>query len=183
MNSLDKIAKQLKGQKYPPVHLWNPEFCGDIDIRIARDGTWFYMCSPIGRKELVKLFSSVLWFDDGEYYLVTPAEKLRIKVELAPLIVVEMMDKGLGEAREITFRTSTDDLVPLDSDHKLEVSLDPKTREPYPKVHVRANLMALINRPVFYELVEKGMVNPLIDENVLGVWSFNTFFPLGKIEE
>jgi uncharacterized protein len=183
MVSLDNIAKQISGQKYPPVHLWHPDFCGDIDIRIASDGAWFYMGSPIERAPLVKLFSSVLRFDDdGEYYLVTPVEKLKIKVDVAPLIVVEMFKDGKDEAKNITFRTLTDDLVPLDFDHPLIVTEHEKTKEPCPKVKVRGNLSALINRSVFYELVDKGTIDPNGDQNIIGIWSSNIFFPLGKIE-
>jgi hypothetical protein len=152
---LRELAKQIGDQSYPPVDEWDPEFCGDMDMRIARDGTWFYMGSPIGRRRLVKLFSSVLRRDrDGQHYLVTPVEKLGIIVDDAPLLVVEMTRHGAGQEQAIEFRTLTDDRFLLDEDHPLRVETNPENGEPAPYVKVRGNLEALVSRPVFYELVD-----------------------------
>ena len=174
---LDDILRQIKGQKYPPVHLWNPDFCGDIDMRIARDGTWYYMGTPIGRKEMVKLFSGILRKDeDGKHYLVTPVEKVGIDVEDAPLLAVEVMGDGEGEDQILTFRTNVDDLVMAGPDHPIRVETDPETGEPAPYVHVRANLEALINRSVFYELAAMAVER----DGYHGIWSGGNFYRLGK---
>lgn len=170
-------ARAESGDKRPPVHDWNPEFCGDIDMRIARDGSWHYMGSPIGRQRMVKLFSTILRHDeDGKHYLVTPVEKIGITVDDAPFVAVEMEVTGEGRDREIAFRTNVDDHVVLDADHPLRVETDPDTAEPAPYVLVRDRLEALIARSVFYELVN------LTEERdgTLGVWSRGTFFPLGR---
>jgi uncharacterized protein len=160
------------GKKPPPVHLWNPAFCGDMDMRIARDGTWYYLGSPIGRKPMVKLFSSVLRRDDdGCTYLVTPVEKLRIKVDDAPFVAVELA----AQDGMLAFRTNVDDVVTADAAHPIRVEIDPQTDEPTPYILVRGRLEALIARPVFYELVEMAEQR----DGVLGVTSAGTFFPIG----
>lgn len=182
-SSLEELVKAIGDQSYPPVEKWEPDFCGDIDIKIGSDGTWYYMNSPIGRAKLVKLFSSVLRHDeDGEYYLVTPVEKMRIEVEKEPLIVVELMADGEGRDQILTFRTLTDDLIRAGRDHKIKVDIDEKTKEPYPTLFVRGRLSALINRPVFYELVE--LASPKLEgDTEIGVWSEGEFFVLGSVEE
>ncbi|WP_343866616.1 DUF1285 domain-containing protein [Caenispirillum bisanense] len=160
--------------------------CGDLDMRIDRNGTWFYHGSPIGRKELVRLFSTVLKReDDGSYWLETPVEKGRIIVEDAPFLAVEMEAEGAGRNRRIRFRTNVDDWVTLDDDHPLRVEHDGETGEPSPYVLVRPGLEARINRPVFYELVEMGVEEDAGDEKGVhyGVWSTGTFFPLGTLTE
>lgn len=163
--------------KRPPVHKWNPDFCGDIDMRIARDGSWHYMGTPIGRKRMVKLFSTILRHDrDGKYYLVTPVEKIGIRVDDAPFVAVEMEVTGEGRARTIAFRTNVDDYVILDADHPLRVEIDPETEEPSPYIVVRDRLEALITRSVFYDLVELAEER----DGTFGVWSRNSFFPLGQ---
>lgn len=183
-DGLNAIIKQIKDKKHPPVHLWNPEFCGDLDMRIARDGTWFYLGSPIGRKPLVKLFSSVIRFDeDGKYYLVTPVEKIGITVEDAPFVAVEMFKKGSGKDQVISFRTHVDDFVIVDKEHPLRMSFDKKTEEPSPYVTVRSNLDALIARSVFYDLVALGVEENIDGEDLFGVWSSGTFFDFGPASE
>jgi uncharacterized protein len=164
------------GKKKPPVHLWNPAFCGDMDMRIARDGTWYYLGSPIGRLPMVKLFSSVLRHDpDDCYYLVTPVEKLRIRVDDAPFVAVELAaGNGL-----VAFRTNVDDVVTADAEHPIRVEIDPETGEPAPYILVRDRLEALIARPVFYELVEMAEVRTINGQELLGVTSAGQFFPLG----
>lgn len=164
-----------KGKGLPPVHLWNPDFCGDIDMRIARDGTWYYLGSPIGRKPLVRLFSTILRHDeDGKYYLVTPVEKVGIRVDDAPFVAVEMTVEGTGEDQVLHFRTNVDDWVTAGPDHPIRVEIDPATEEPSPYVHVRARLEALIARAVFYDLVDLAVER----DGHLGVWSAGRFFPI-----
>lgn len=160
--------------------------CGDLDMRIDRNGTWFYHGSPIGRKELVRLFSTVLKReDDGSYWLETPAEKGRIEVEDVPFLAVEMETDGEGRNRRIRFRTNVDDWVTLDGEHPLRVEHDPQSGEPSPYVLVRKGLEARINRPVFYDLVEMGVEEDAgnAKEVHFGVWSTGTFFPLGTLTE
>jgi uncharacterized protein len=183
-DGLGAIIKQIEGQKHPPVHLWNPDFCGDLDMRIARDGTWFYLGSPIGRKPLVKLFSGVIRLDDdNKYYLVTPVEKIGITVEDAPFVAVEMFVEGEGRERIISFRTNVDDFVIMDEEHPFRLEIDPETKEPSPYVRVRANLEALINRPVFYDLVNLAGEESIDGEDRFGFWSSGQFFELGLVND
>lgn len=157
-----------KGKGLPPVHLWNPPFCGDLDMRIARDGTWFYMGTPIGRFELVKLFSSILKLEDGKYFLVTPVEKVGITVDDAPFVAVDF--EVVGE--DLRFETNVGDLVLAGPEHPIRVERDPETSEPSPYVMVRAGLEALIDRKSFYRLVEIGTHH----EGWFGLWSGGEFF-------
>ena len=156
---------------------------GDFGIRIARDGTWFYQGSPIGRKPLVKLFASVLTRDGaGDYWLETPVERGRIAVDDAPFTAVEVTALGSGQDMELTFRTNLDDEVVAGPDHPIRVEEDLATREPSPYVLVRDELDALIARPVFYELVEMAAESRDGGELVLGIWSRGEFFRLGAPE-
>ena len=156
---------------------------GDFGIRIARDGTWFYQGSPIGRKPLVKLFASVLTRDEaGDYWLETPVERGRIEVDDAPFTAVEVTALGTGEDMELTFRTNLDDEVVAGAEHPIRVEEDLATREPSPYVLVRDELDALIARPVFYELVEMAAEREDGGELVLGIWSRGKFFRLGAPE-
>ena len=183
-NGLSAIIKQIDGQKHPPVHLWNPDFCGDLDMRIARDGTWFYLGSPIGRKPLVKLFSGVIRLDDDDkYYLVTPVEKIGITVDDVPFVAVEMFVEGEGRDRIISFRTNVDDFVIMDEDHPFRLEIDPETKEPSPYVRVRTNLDALINRPVFYDLVNLAGEEMIDGKARFGFWSSGQFFELGLVND
>jgi uncharacterized protein len=183
-DGLSAILQQIKGQKHPPVHLWNPEFCGDLDMRIARDGTWFYLGSPIGRKPLVKLFSGVIRLDeDGKYYLVTPVEKIGIIVDDAPFVAVEMFREGEGKDQILSFRTNVDDFVIVDKEHPFRIEIDPETHEPAPYVRVRANLDALIARAVFYDLVALAGEEEREGTNKFGFWSSGQFFELGLVDE
>lgn len=158
------------------------EECGDFGIRIARDGTWFYHGSPIGRKPLVKLFASVLKRDeDGVFWLETPAEKGTVVVDDAPFVAVELEAEGAGRDQRLTFRTNLDDFVTADADHPIRVDVDPGSQEPSPYVRVRGRLDALIARPVFYELVERAETVERDGARVMGVWSAGTFFELGRL--
>ncbi|HSF92905.1 MAG TPA: DUF1285 domain-containing protein [Paracoccaceae bacterium] len=171
---LAKAAEQSGKKGLPPVHLWNPPFCGDLDMRIARDGTWFYMGTPIGRKRLVRLFSTILRKDGDAYFLVTPVEKVGIKVEDAPFVAVDFEVTGNGPTQRITFETNVGDHATADLDHPIRVELHPETGEPSPYVLVRANLEALIDRKSFYRLVEIGTAR----NGWFGVESVGEFFPI-----
>ena len=183
LSGLERAARQAShpGQPrgLPPVHLWNPPDCGDIDMRIAADGTWFYMGTPIGRPAMVRLFSTILRRDGARYVLVTPAEKVGIKVDDAPFLAVGLDVEGEGKAQILNFRTNVEDRTEAGPEHPLRVETDPVSREPRPYVHVRGGLEALIARPVFYELV--ALAEPR--EGALGVWSKGRFFPLGPLPD
>jgi hypothetical protein len=175
----EAIAARLPQGKKPPVHTWNPDFSGDIDMRIARDGTWFYCGTPITRQPMVKLFSGVLRRDGDKFVLVTPVEKLGIIVEDAPFVAVEMTVHGTGRDQVLTFRTNVDDEVMAGPDHPIRVETDAASGEPSPYVHVRDRLDALIARPVFYDLVELAVEERQNGATQFGVWSAGTFFALG----
>jgi uncharacterized protein len=154
--------------------------CGEIDIRIDRTGLWFHEGSPIGRKELVKLFSTVLKKDDnGDYWLETPVEKGRIQVEDAPFMAVIMTIEGNGEAQNLHFETNVGDTMSAGPGNPIRVETNPETREPSPYVVVRDNLEAKIARPVFYDLVALGVDHA----DAFGVWSGGQFFPLGRLDD
>lgn len=140
-----------KGRGLPPVHLWNPPFCGDLDMRIARDGTWFYQGTPIGRAPLVRLFSTILKKEGEKYFLVTPVEKVGLVVEDAPFVAVDFEVRGA----DLRFETNVGDHVVAGADHEIRVTFA-ANGEPAPYLHVRAGLEALIDRKSFYRLVEIG---------------------------
>ena len=173
--SAEGIAASLRATKtkgLPPVHLWNPPFCGDLDMRIARDGTWFYLGTPIGRFELVKLFSSILRRDDDKYFLVTPVEKVGITVDDAPFVAVDFEVSGSGVDQVLTFNTHVGDVAVAGPQHPIRVERDAETGEPSPYILVRANLEALIDRKSFYRLVDCGSHH----KDWFGVWSSGEFF-------
>jgi len=171
-------AKAASKKGPPPVHLWNPPFCGDLDMRIARDGTWFYLGTPIGRMPLVKLFSSVIRKDGDDYFLVTPVEKVGITVDDAPFVAVDYEVSGAGETQDITFTTQVDDTATAGPDHPIRVVRDAKTGEPSPYILIRANLEALIDRKSFYRLVDIGVHAEHDGQSWFGVWSGGVFFPI-----
>ena len=166
-------------RKLPPVERWNPPFCGDLDIRIAADGSWSYMGSVIQREALVRLFASVLRKDeDGRTYLVTPVEKIGITVEDAPFIGAELYVDGDGENRKLTLRTNVGDVVDIDRDHPLRFEKDPVNDGLKPYVMVRGRLEALLSRALLYqlaELFEERQHDGLME---IGVWSGGTFFAI-----
>ncbi|WCD82344.1 DUF1285 domain-containing protein [Pseudomonas sp. TUM22785] len=176
----DLLAQIPKEKGLPPVHLWNPDFCGDIDMRIARNGTWFYLGTPIGRKPMVKLFSTIIRRDGDDYFLVTPVEKVGITVDDAPFVAVSVEVSGEGEEQVLRFVTNVEDEVEAGAEHPIRVETDPVTQEPAPYVHVRTNLEALIHRNVFYQLVVLAVVREIDGRNWLGVWSGGQFFPIGE---
>ena len=166
--------KAQSGKGLPPVHLWNPPHCGDIDMRIARDGTWFYQGTPIGRPALVRLFSTILRRDDDGYVLVTPVEKVGITVDDAPFVAVDFQRRG----DDLVFETNVGDRVTADADHPIRVARDAKTGEPAPYVLVRDRLEALIDRKSFYRLVDLGEVAPVDGTDWFGLRSGAEFFPV-----
>ena len=170
---------QGAGKSLPPVHLWNPPFCGDIDMRIAADGTWFYMNSPIGRKPLYTLFSRVLRRDDDKYFLVTPVEKCGIRVDDAPFTAIRMGLEGKGRDQTISFETNCDDEVKVDAGHPLRFAEEKGTGGLKPYVLVRSNLEALVVRALFYDLVAAGVT----EGDWFGVWSAGTFFAMQRASE
>ncbi|ALL15157.1 DUF1285 domain-containing protein [Caulobacter henricii] len=167
-------ARDAGTRGLPPVHLWHPAHCGDIDIRIRKDGVWFHEGTPIGREALVRLFSTVLRLDPDGYHLVTPAEKMRIQVEDAPFIAVRV--DRVGET--LRFETNVGDVVEAGPDHLIRVETDPVTGEPRPYLHVRRGLEALIARPVFYELAEIAEPRATPEGEVFGVSSNGAWFPI-----
>lgn len=172
-------AASAAGKKGPPpVHLWNPPFCGDLDMEIRRDGTWFYLGTPIGRHALVKLFASIIRKDGGDYFLVTPVEKVGIRVVDAPFVAVDAEAEGDGRGQRITFTTNVEDVVAAGPDHPIRVARDPETGEPSPYVLIRRNLEALIDRKTFYRLVELGRHEEHEGERWFGLWSGGRFFPV-----
>jgi hypothetical protein len=179
MGGLDGIAATARASKgLPPVHLWNPAHCGEIDIVIRRDGLWMHEGTPIGREALVRLFSTVLRLDPDGYHLVTPVEKLKIRVEDAPFLAVRV-DRD-GEA--LRFLTNVGDEVTAGPEHAIRVESDPDTGEPAPYLHVRRGLEARLTRPVFYELVEMAEARDTPEGRRFGVTSDGAWFPVGAAE-
>ena len=162
----------------PPLHLWNPPFCGDLDIRIARDGTWFYLGTPIGRPGLVGLFSSILKREGDRYFLVTPVEKVGIRVDDAPFVAVDFDTTGAGAAQMISFHTQVGDTVTAGPDHPIRVVRHASTGEPSPYVMVRAGLEALIDRKSFYRLTDLCQHHDHDGQRWFGLWSGGQFFPV-----
>lgn len=152
---LMKVSKEIKGATdgQPPLASWNPPFCGDIDMRIARDGRWYYMGTPIGRPAMVTLFSTVLWMEGDKYFLKTPVEKIGIEVEDAPFLFISVCHNEGEKGVELTFTSLTGDRVTLGPEHRLWVEHCPETGEPSPYINVRYGMKGLIHRNVFYELV------------------------------
>ena len=174
-------SKAAKQGGLPPVHLWNPPFCGDLDMQIRSDGTWFHEGTPIGRPAMVRLFSTILKREGDRYFLVTPVEKVGIQVEDAPFVAVTLQVEGEGESQRLRFTTNVEDEVVGGAEHPIRVEIDPATLEPSPYVLVRRNLEALIHRNVFYQLVELAVEREVDGEPWLGVWSDGQFYPIGPV--
>jgi len=178
---LDAIAGavgQAAPKGMPPVHLWNPPFCGDLDMRIAADGTWYYYGTPIGRPALVKLFASVLKREADKYYLVTPVEKCGIVVEDAPFLAVELKAEAPARQQVLHFRTNVDDWVACGAQHALRFEPEPETGGLKPYLHVRSNLWAKVTRALFYDLVELAEERGVGAQRMFGVASGAEFFAM-----
>ena len=172
-------ARKASKGGLPPVHLWDPPFCGDLDMRIARDGTWFYEGTPIGRPELVRLFAGILKREGDDHFLVTPVEKVGITVEDAPFVAVDFTARGAGRDQVLTFTTNVGDAAEAGEAHRVRVTRDAETGEPAPYVTIRRNLEALIDRKSFYRLVEIGAH----EDGWFGLWSGGVFFPVIPSDE
>jgi len=180
-NSLfQSILEAQKNNELPPVEKWNPPLCENVDMKIARDGKWFFKNSPIGREKMIKLFSTVIRFDDdGFYYLVTPVEKIQLQVEDKPF-VIKTFNKEIIDGEEVfLFQTNVDDVVTLSKENPLRVDINEITQEPSPYILVRKNLEALISRNVFYQLVAEAILNDKTQK--LEIKSRGYIFSLGKI--
>jgi hypothetical protein len=186
VGALDDIASQARragGKGPPPVHLWNPPFCGDLDMRIAADGTWFYLKTPIGRAALVKLFASVLKREGDKYFLVTPVEKCGIVVDDAPFMAVEMRVEGSGTGRVLHFRTNVGDWVACGAGHALRFEPEPGTGGLKPYLHVRRELWAKVTRALFYDLVDLGEEREVAGELMFGIQSGGEFFAMAPADQ
>jgi hypothetical protein len=182
LDGIAQVARSEGGKGLPPVHLWNPPFCGDLDIRIASDGTWSYLKTPIGRPALVKLFASVLKREGEKYFLVTPVEKVGIVVDDAPFLAVEMKIEDGPGGRILHFRTNVDDWVACGSDHRLRFEPEPGTGGLKPYLHVRRDLWAKVSRPLFYDLVELGEERDIDGQRMFGVASGGEFFVMAAAD-
>src|ERR1700756_4857125 len=166
----------------PPVPLWHPPFCGDLDMRIATDGTWYYLKTPIGRAALVKLFASVIKREGDKYFLVTPVEKCGIAVDDAPFLAVELEVEGTDAGRRLHFRTNVDDWVACGPDHALRFEPESETGGLKPYLHVRRDLWAKVTRALFYDLVELGEEREIAGERMFGVASAGEFFAMAPAD-
>jgi hypothetical protein len=177
-------AKSGKGSKgLPPVERWNPPFCGDLDMRIAADGTWYYLKTPIGRPALVKLFASVLKREGGKYFLVTPVEKCGITVDDAPFLAVELKAEETSAGRVLNFRTNVDDWVACGPEHPLRFEPEAGTGGLKPYLHVRRDLWAKVTRALFFDLVELGEEREVEGQAMFGVTSMGAFFAMAPADQ
>ncbi len=176
-------AIQRTGKGPPPVELWNPPFCGDLDMRIATDGTWFYLKTPIGRPALVKLFASVLKREGDKYFLVTPVEKCGIRVDDAPFLAVELNVENSDAGRLLNFRTNVDDWVACGPQHEMRFVPEPGTGGLKPYLHVRRDLWAKVTRALFFDLVELGEEREVEGKTMFGVSSGGTFFAMAPADQ
>lgn len=178
ISNIEKSLKKIKVQTEAPVDSWNPKFCGNLDIEIKKDGSWFYEGSKITRTNLVKLFSRILKKEGEKYFLVTPVEKIGIKVAFAPFVATAIDVFGNGKTQKVSFTTNVGDTFELDYQHPLRINFNPETDEPHPYVSVRRNLEALIDRRNFYRLIDLGLAEMYCGRRWFGVWSNNCFFPI-----
>jgi hypothetical protein len=183
--SLEAITAALgrAGKAPPPVERWNPPFCGDLDMRIAADGTWFYLKTPIGRPALVKLFASVLKREGDHYFLVTPVEKCGIRVDDAPFLAVELNVERVDGGQVLNFRTNVDDWVACGPQHKLRFEPEARTGGLKPYLHVRRDLWAKVTRALFFDLVERGEERDVDGAAMFGVASGGEFFAMAPAEQ
>ena len=178
---LEKLARAAADEKLPPVDAWQPAVQKDMGLRISRDGAWHYLGSPIARPSLVRLLSRVMKREGEDFFLVSPVEKLRIEVEDAPFLAVELEFAGESQSQRLVFRTNVDDVVIAGKAHPIWVNEDPLSGEPAPYIEVQDGLWALINRAVYYELAERVMPSPN-RPGQWGVFSEGCFFELGSVD-
>ena len=178
LETIYEFSKKEKNS-LPPVDKWNPEFCGDIDMKIMRNGKWFYMGTEIKRPAMVKLFSGILRLDsDNCYYLVTPVEKVRISVEDAPFIATSLISEKKDNINHLYFITNVNEKILLTKNNPLEIKINNITEEPSPYIFVRKNLKALISRSVFYELIELASKKNIDGKDCLVIDSAGEVFKL-----
>jgi uncharacterized protein len=182
LDALAAAARTAASKGLPPVHLWNPPYCGEIDMRIATDGTWFYQKTPIGRLPLVKLFASVLKREGDRHFLVTPVEKCGIVVDDAPFLAVEMRLEQGAAGQTLTFRTNVDDWVTCGPDNVLRFAPEPGTGGLKPYLHVRRDLWAKLTRALFYDLVALGEEREVEGRPMFGVVSWGAFFAMAPAD-
>jgi hypothetical protein len=182
LDAIAGAARTAAGKGQPPVHLWNPPFCGDLDMRIAADGTWYYLKTPIGRPALVKLFASVLKREGDRYFLVTPVEKVGIVVDDVPFLAVEMRLVRGERGQALDFRTNVDDWVSCGPGHALRFEPEPGTGGLRPYLHVRRDLWAKVTRALFYDLVEYGEERDVDGARMFGVVSRDEFYPMASAD-
>jgi len=180
---VESITGALTGRRAPPVELWDPPFCGNLDMRIASDGTWFYLKTPIGRPALVKLFASVLKREGNDYFLVTPVEKCGIRVDDAPFLAVELKVEKGPSGQVLNFRTNVDDWVVCGPRHALRFDLEASTGGLKPYLHVRRGLWAKVTRTLFFDLVDLGEEREIDGTAVFGVSSMGVFFAMAPAEQ
>lgn len=182
---LDSITGALAeaSKRAPPVELWDPPFCGNLDMRIAADGTWHYLKTPIGRPALVKLFASVLKREGDNYFLVTPVEKCGIQVDDAPFIAVELKVEEGALGQVLNFRTNVDEWIDCGPDHQLRFDPEPRTGGLKPYLHVRRGLWAKVTRPLFFDLVDLGEEREISGTGLFGVSSMSAFFPMAPADQ
>ena len=183
LDTVAEAARTAARKGPPPVHLWNPPYCGDIDMRIGSDGTWHYLKTPIGRPALVKLFASVLKREGDRYFLVTPVEKCGIRVDDAPFVAVELRVEAPGPRQELHFRTNVDDWVTCGADHPLRFEPQPDSGGLKPYLHVRCDLWARVKRALFFDLVDLGEERNLAGSRMFGVASAGAFFPMAPADD
>jgi uncharacterized protein len=182
---LDSITGALAeaSRRTPPVELWDPPFCGNLDMRIGADGTWYYLKTPIGRPALVKLFASVLKREGDSYFLVTPVEKCGIQVDDAPFAAVELKVQH-GEAGQVlSFRTNVEEWIVCGPDHQLRFEPEAGTGGLKPYLHVRRGLWAKVTRPLFFELVELGEEREVAGSALFGISSMGAFFAMAPADQ
>ena len=187
LDAIAGAAKNAAQKGPPPVHLWNPPYCGEIDLRIGSDGTWYYQRTPIGRAALVKLFASVLKREDDHYYLVTPVEKCGITVDDAPFLAVELKvespESRAGRVDHVLhFRTNVDDWVACGPGHDLRFEPELPTGGLKPYLHVRRDLWAKVSRPLFYDLVELGEERDINGTRMFGIASAGEFYAMAPAD-
>ncbi|SEF83924.1 DUF1285 domain-containing protein [Marinobacterium lutimaris] len=184
LSDLNKLSHSVEtnSQGIPPLDLWNPDFCGDMDLRIAQDGTWFHEGAPITRQEMVKMFSRILWLENDAYFLKTPVEKVGIQVDDLPFLFISLkvMEGPLGQ--ELHFLSSTGDAIVAGQEHPLVVTENERNGEPQPALAVRFGMWGRLHRNVFYQLVELGTAEPCADGGEeLVVYSCGERFSLGYL--
>jgi hypothetical protein len=182
LDGIAGAAREAGTKGPPPVHLWNPPFCGDLDLRIGGDGTWYYLKTPIGRPALVRLFASVLKREGDRYFLVTPVEKCGIQVDDAPFLAVEMRREQTDTGGVLHFRTNVDDWVTCGADHALRFEPEAATGGLKPYLHVRRDLWAKVARSVFYDLVALGEERDVAGARMFGVASAGAFFAMAPAD-